>query len=511
MASKEKKRLERRDDSSKSEMMQRFKTRPFIFIGTIFILVIVVIAFVFVPAMVPQPRGIGDFTFGYYNRVPIRMVSGNFFHQVQQQLSWQHQQQLSANPNNLGLVYNIWNQAFQETVVHMAIQDQMRRAGFVVPNNVVDREMARQFHVDGRFDAARYRAMNSADRMNLWRQIQEGLTVQRYLSDLGGLRLPPNEVEFIRSMASPRRSFSVAIFPLDSFPDAQVVAHAQANPDPFRITHLSRITMNSERDARQLLAQVREGTITFEEAARNHSQDFFAEQGGDMGMRMAHELAGEIWNLQARENVINLARGELSDVVSVSLGWGASGWAFFRAEEAVLPPDTGDPLQLERIRSHIMANFRGMVEDWVVTEAERFSDAVRERGFDLAAAEGNIARGNFGPIPVNFGDSILFRAIGRTPDVPELQGAGRDLFFWRAAFSTPLMTPSVPIVLWDNVMVLFPLEESYEDEDFLQAIESFYASVVMDYLDWGHRSYFLNSDRLDNRFDDTFWRLWGFN
>jgi hypothetical protein len=435
------------------------------------------------------------------------MVSGNFFHQVQQQLSWQHQQQLSANPHNLGLVYNIWNQAFQETVVHIAIQDQVRRAGFVVPNNVVDREMAQLFQVDGRFDAARYRAMTSADRMNLWRQVQEGLAVQRFLSDIDSLRVSPNEVAFISAMASPRRAFSVAVFPLSDYPDSEVIAHAQANPDPFRITHLSRITVGSEREARELLARVQDGSMTFEEAAQNHSQDFSAAQGGDMGTRMAHELVGEIWNLQERESVINLARGEISDVVSVSLGWGTTGWGFFRAEEAVQPPDTSDPFQLERIRSHILANFRGMVEDWVVAEAGRFSADVRARGFDLVAAEGNIARHNFGPIPVNFGDSILFRS----PDIPELQGVGRNLFFWRAAFSTPLLTPSEPVVLWDSVLVLFPLEESYEDEDLLQAIEMFYPSVVMEYLNMAHREYLLGSNRLDDRFDATFWRLWGFN
>jgi len=509
MASKEKKPSERRDDSP--EMVQRLKTRPFIFIGTILILVIVVIAFVFVPAMVPQAGGIGDFTFGSYNKVPIRMVSCNFFHQVQQQLSWQYQQQLAANPNNMGLVYNIWNQAFQETAILMAVQDQMRQAGFIVPDNVVDREMARQFQTAAGFDAARYRAMSSSDRMNLWRQVREGLAVQRFLSDLNGMKVPSSEASFISSMASPRRSFSAAMFPLSTFPDSEVIAYATANPEPFRITHLSRITAASEREAHQILDMVRSGNTTFEEAARNSSQDAFAPVGGDMGMKMAHELESEIWNPLERESVLNLARGDISDVVSISLGWGASGWAFFRAEEVALPPDTADQLQRERIRSYILENFRGVAEDWALADAERFSARVLERGFDNAVVQGNIARRNFGPIPVNFGDSFLFRAIGRTSDAPELQSAGRDLFFWRAAFSTPLRTPSAPLVVGDTVVVLFPLEESYEDADYLESIQLYYASSVDEYLGRGHRSYFLDSERLDNRFDATFWKLWGMN
>jgi len=511
MASREKKQPEKRDDSNKSEMMHRLKTRPFIFFGTIFILVIVVIAFVFVPAMVPQGGGIEDLTFGYYNRVPIRMVPGNFFHQAHQSLMRHHQHQLAVNPNNVFLAHDIWRTAFMETVIHLGIQDEMRRSGFVVPNNVVDREMARQFQMpDGRFDAASYRAMDTATRMNFWRQVQESIAIGQYTSDLGGLRISSNEISFIGSMASPRRSFSIAIFPLSLYPDSEVISHAEANPALFRITRLSRITVASERDAQQIREMVQNGVATFEEAARTNSQDAFAERGGDMGMRMAYEFIPEIWDLQDRESVINLAQGELSGVISVP-----AGWAFFRAEEAAQQADTGDPLQLERIRGHIMANLRGVVEDWVIAEAEDFSAQVRERGlgeasFEEVAFEGNIMRRNFGPIPVNFGDSDLFSMV-RTAGVPEIQHAGRDLFFWRAAFSTPLLALSDPIVLDDNVMVFLPLEESYADEFEIAPIESLYPFRVMEYVSVMSRAYFLTNERLDDRFNATFWRLWRAN
>ena len=520
MPSKDKKQPERRDDSGKSEMIQRFKTRPFIFIGTIFILVIVVIAFVFVPAMVPQGGGIEDFTFGHYNRVPIRIVHGNFFHQMQQGLARQHQQLLAENPNDLRLTYQIWRVAFEETVIFLGIQDEMRRAGLVVPDHVVDREVARQFQVDGRFDAASYRAMDNATRMNNWRQAREHIAVGRYLSDLGNLRISSNEAAFVGSMASPRRTFSVAMFPLDSYPDSEVISHAQANPDPFRITRLSRVTVGSEWEAQQILDRVRSGESSFEDAARTNSIDFFAEMGGDMGIRMVYELTPEIWDIEQRESVINLAAGEISDIVSVSMGWGASGWAFFRAEEALQAPDTSDPVQLERIRTHILTNLRGTVEDWVLAEAESFAAQVRERGFETVGAEGNILRRNFGPIPVNFGDSIFFGAV-RNQGIPEFvihttdffgqpveQSIGANSFFWEAAFLTPLNTPSVPVVFGDNVMVLFPLEESYADESDVELIANFYQSRVMENLGTAYRGYFLTNARFDDRFDETFWRLW---
>jgi len=509
MPSKDKKQAERRDNSGKSEMAQRLKTRPFIFIGTIFILVIVVIAFVFVPAMVPDAGGGADFTFGFYNRVPIQIVSDNFFDQTRRSLEWQHQHMLSNDPHNF-MRYWIWRGAFEQAAVHIGIQDEMRRAGFVVHNDVVDREMARQFQRDGRFDAASYRAMDSASRMNMWRQIRDSIAVNRYLMDLANIGISSQEVSFIGSMASPRRAFSLAVFPLDSFPNSEVIAFAESNPDQFRVTRLSRITANTEWEAAAIRDRVVNDIVTFEEAARTGSLDAHAEMGGYMGMRMAYELQFDIWDLEGREHVFNLASGEISDIVMVSMGWGATGWAFFRAEQAIQPVDTNDPVQIDRIRSHLVNTMRGTIEDWVMTEAENFAAAVRERDFEEVAAEGNILRRNFGPIPVNFGNSALFSAVN-TAGVPEIQNAGHDLFFWNAAFSTPLMTPSEPFVIGDNVMILFPLEESFADEEDVRLIELFYPTRIMEHLDEASRNFFLTSERLDDRFDETFWRLWRTN
>jgi len=506
MASKDKKQPGAQDESSWAEIKQRLKTRPFLYIGTVLVFIIITIAFVFVPAISPEGGMMEDLTFGYFNRVPIRYASGNIFHQVQQSLYRENQHLISDDPNSIWLVYQIWRRAFEEAALFTGIQNEMKLAGFITPEHVVDREVARHFHdEDGRFMAARYRAMDNNERMRLWRQVQEGMAVNRYMSDLFDLRTSSNEVSFIGSMASPRRSFNLAVFPLSSYPDSEVVTFAQAYPDLFRITRLSRITLNGEREARQILDMVRNETITFEEAARTLSQDRFAEWGGDMGMRMAFELAREIRNEQERNSVMNLARGELSDIVSLP-----TGWAFFRAEEASSPADTNDPLQMERIRNYIIQDVRGIAEDWLFAQAESFSSRLQGRNFNDVAAEGNIMRRSFGPVSVNFGDLTLFSSI-RTAEVPEVQDAGRNIFFWEAAFSTPLMTASVPFIHGDNVMVLFPTEENDAEEFDVRFIELYYPNRVMEYMNTMNRNYFLGNERLDDRFDETFWRLWNPN
>jgi hypothetical protein len=506
MAFKEKKQPETRDDSSKSEIMHRLKTHPFLFVGTVVVLVIVVVAFVFVPAIVPNAQRGGDLVFGYYNKAPIRYVLNNYFHQVLTSLT-QSQQLSQDDPYYLFRMNQIWRRAFEETAIHLGVLDEMKRAGFVIPDDVVDREMASlpHFQENGRFSAAKYRAMDNNSRMNLWRQMRESIATERYITDMVSLRTPSGEAAFVSAMGSPRRTFDVAVFPFSSYPDSEVAAYAAANPELFKVTHLSRITVNSgEREARQVLLSVRNGTATFEEAAMTNSQDQYADKGGDMGVRMAFELTADIANEEAQAGVVNLPRGALSDLVKIP-----SGWAFFRAEDAARVADTADAANLEKIRYYVMENERGRAEDWLIAEAGRFIARAGAEGFDGAVSAGNVARYGIGPIPVNYGNSVLFTSVSSS-GVQELAGAGANQFFWNAAFSTPLNTLSGPLVVGDSVIVLLPLEEEKADESEQQMIEAYFPNWINEGMETAYRSYFLNNPRLDDRFDAVFWSLWNF-
>jgi len=507
MASRDKKQSDKRDESVKSEIVHRLKTHPFLFIGTVVVLVIVIVAFVFVPAMVPNYRyGGEELIFGYYNKVPIKYVPNNYFYQYQQNLTRQSQQPATDDPSYIYAVGQIWGQAYEATVIHMGILDEMKQAGYVVPESVVDREVAMlpHFQENGRFSSTKFRAMDNNSRMNLWRQVQESLSTEYYTSDLWSLRTAENEPSFISSMASPRRSFDLVFFPMSSYPDSEVESYAEANAGLFRITHLSKITnYSSEREAQQILDAVKNGILTFEEAARTSSQDEYSEIGGDLGIRMAYELIYEIGNEQIRESIINLPRGSVSDLVSLS-----SGWAFFRVEEATRQADISDQSQKDKIRNYIMGYNRGHMEDWLESEAKKFTALVKEIGFDEAAAGANLNKQSLGPIPVNYGDSALFGSLSAS-GISELAGASSNQFFWRQAFSTPLNSPSEPIFVGNNVVILFPLEESIADDSTTELIEAYYPNWVGYGMDQVFRSYFMNNEKLDDRFSETFWRLWG--
>ncbi|MDR2159520.1 MAG: SurA N-terminal domain-containing protein [Treponema sp.] len=493
MAFKEKKQPVKGDASGQSEFVRRIKANPFVFTGTIVILVIVIVAFVLVPALPEMGGGGVDLSFGSYDKIPIIFVPGNYFSQVYQNFAQ------NRRADDISAQLRIWRDAFEQTVVHTGILEEMKKARYAPPEKTVDREVAQlpMFQENGRFSVARYERLDSSTRLSLWRQMQEDLTEQLYRSDIRGLGTPAAEASFVASMISPRRSFDMTAFPIDDYPDSEVLSYAAENPSLFRVIHLSRITISSEREARQILGQIKDGVITFEDAAKNNSRDRYAEQGGDMGVKMAWELAAEVPDME--ESLVNLAKGETSDVAALS-----SDWVFFRAEEDPLAANTEDPANLEKIRSYLLQNERGRMEDWAIARADEFIASLEGNNFIETLIDRGLPRRHFGPLPINYGEIELFTPLSSF-GVSELSEASTSENFWQTAFSTPLNTPSRPIVLGSNVIVLFPLEESPGDDQARENIESAYATYWMSLVtDRSIQSFFLNNGKLEDRFLESY-------
>jgi hypothetical protein len=504
MVSKGKKKPNPAENPGQGEFIRRFKSNPFVFIGTFVILIIVIVAFVLVPAIVPNAAGANvDLTFGFYDKIPISYVQGNYLAQVQS--NYARYMQGSINESNaLSMSSQIWRSAFEETVIHVGILQEMKKAGFVIPPELVDKEVRSlpELQENGRFSLTRYRQLDKATQLSLWKDVRDTLITRWYIADVSGLRKPSQEAAFIGAMASRERTFDIAIFPLSSYPAEEITAFAADNQDLFKTVHLSKITINSnEREIRQILTAVEEGSQSFEEAARTHSQDNFAESGGDMGIKMAYELTEEIPDDLERESVLSLARGAVSPIVKVP-----SGWAFYRAEETPAPADINDPDTVEKIRTYLTVFRRGIMEDWLIEQAEQFIALAEEKGFDTAAGELGWAKQNFGPVALNYGNFNLFKSLS-TDTVPELASASSNENFWRTAFSTPPQSPSTPFMLGDNALVLFPLEENtLEESDIESIVSSFTSYWINNNTDQNIRNSFIRSEKLEDNFWTTYFR-----
>jgi hypothetical protein len=500
MASKEKKT----HDETDSEMLRRFKTNPLIFIGTFIVLVIIIVAFVLVPAIVPEygRRSNIDLTFGYYDKVPIAYVPGNYFAQYYEMVARYRQNTDSNNYGNMG--YQIWREAYEAAAVHTAILQEMKIAGYTAPVKKVDRDVAAlpQFQENGRFSPALYNKMDNNSRLSLWRQVQEEIAEKNFRSDVTGLLKPGAEAEFIGRMEAVQRSFKVTVFDVDAYPDEEYEAYAREHSDLFRSARLSMVTVSSsEREARQILDSIKNGENTFEDAARAHSKDVYADRGGDMGMKMFHELGVDIPEEETRGIVISLAKDDYSDVIKT-----AAGWFFFRCEEAVQDADLTDPAVMEKVKAY-MRNFeRGRMEDWAIEKANGFIALASERGFEDALSSQGLQSSSFGPVPVNYGNVDLFTTL-QSQSVNALSGSAENGIFWKTAFSTPVGSPSAPIVQGSNVLVLLPVEEIEAEASKLETIASNYSTYWLDYMiGRSMQQSFLNSPKMEDKFMDVYLR-----
>jgi len=545
MAAKKKKNVSN-EETGFSEIVRRFKANPFLYGGTVVILVLITIAFVFMSPMGAVQADRDEMVFGYYNGIPITRSA--FFIQSLQEIAQMYGFDLNSDYSmNMDMAHQVWYQAFVRTAIHVALMEEMRLAGFKAPSEEIDRMVAGHpdFQEDGRFSVVKYNNYDRNRLMSLWRNTEENYTAGKYFSDLVGLKVSSAESNFIGAMAFPERSFEMVSFPRSAFPDSEIESFALANPNLFNTVHLSRITMANEREARQLYDSIQSGRTLFEDAARTHSTDTDKERGGDMGRRMAYEIFTELTNDADRTAVTTLRRGDVSPILSSP----NDSWVFFRSEITPYAADLSQEEDLNKVRSYMNRFEGGRIENWLVAQAEEFLAAAGEQNLSLyeyvelqkeleaqaltrqsalasqsALAEDDaelpvtflqsISTRTFGPINLNYGNlggSAAERSLQLFPHVmdlsenPELASAVFFEVFWRYAFFTPLNTPSAPFALGESIAVITAVEETEADETSIVNIANFYT--------WGWmysaknidmNNAFMASERFDNRFFDFF-------
>jgi hypothetical protein len=505
----EEKQKEKTGHEGLNEIIQRFKANPLVMIGTLVVLILVIVSFVLVPAIVPSAAGVTSYeemmTFGYYDKKPIRYVPDSYFAQMRE------------NYEQMGRYYGfndyqVWRSAFEATVLRTASLDAMAKADWAPTDANVNKAVAdmAQFKdpESGKFSLSLYNKLPKSQLLALWNQTRDDLTMSRFVNDEAMLPVSDAEADFIGKMAGGQRSFEFAAFPFEQYPDSEVEAYAKANPDKFRTVHLSQITIGNEKDAQAVLGQINTGTVTFEDAARTHSQDTFAEQAGDAGNRLAYELETLITDEGERGAVLSLKADSVSELVKVP-----SGYAIFRMEEDPKPIDLANADNMAKVRSYIMDNERGRVEDYMLAQAQVFTADAKQQGFDAVLTTRGIDKKQFGPLPINYGDASLFSTVSGFSQT-ELASAPTSENFWKTAWSTAPGTPSNPLVLGNNVVVLYPLpaaEEAATAEDETspeqQTVTTYKSYWASNDAQNSVQSSVLRSKRLEDNFLMTYFAL----
>ncbi len=433
----------------------RRHSNKFVYIGTIVLLVITVIAFVFVPATGSMASD-GDLTFGSWNGKPIAFVQGGIFQAQVQQIKAQLESQGYKDSGDQFFAYQVWRRAFDNTAVHLALLDKAQSAGIEISESYIDAQMVKNpaFSEDGSFSKRKYREASNSVKLALRKEIKENALKNRYISDSTSFIASKAETDFLTALASSQRSIEYVAFAFADYPDAERLAFAKANPSFFRRVRLSRVTMtSSKKDTEQVLEKVKSGSLSFEEAAKNHSKDSYASKGGDIGAQSVWQLKGELKNDADLDAVISLAKGQVSAVYETLAG----SWIFFRVDEAPAEPDFASADVLRSVSDYMNRNEKGRIEDWVVAKADAFAQAATN-DFVSAAAKAGYKVKSTKPFPLNYGKALdvgYFSLLGAldTTDFVELRGADNNERFLTGVFSLAAGGVSKPVVLNDYALV----------------------------------------------------------
>jgi len=487
---------------------------PLLYAGTILLLVIVIVAFVFIPSMGSSSAGsIPDF--GSWNGKPIQYRPDSYFADQVSQINEYLRQQGLPEENFQMYAYQVWRIAFQSTAIRTALIDTVARSGFRVTEKGLDEAMTQlaQFQDNGKFSLEKYNQTPKATLLSLRNSTRDDLYVRRYYEDLYSVAPSTAEIQFVADMAKPQRTIVYTSIPLSDFPDSEVVAWGKSNSDLFRTIGISRITItSSESDAKKILKQVQDNKLSFEDAAKSHSKDAYADKGGDAGTVIYYTFEEGFSNKADAAKVAALKKDEISDVYKL----GENAWAFFKINSEIAEPDFTNPTTINEVRSYIKEKEKGTMESWAMAKATSLITSTKADDFKKIVQNAKLPLKEAGPMFINL-NTPTFYAYGQqipllqgmwTNNDPALADAESSESFMTQVFSLPLNTISKPLVVGDYVVVFFVKEEKQATDDDVAMTKFAYPYFQQQALDTQTRDTILKSKKLKDDFNKAFLALY---
>jgi len=310
----------------------------------------------------------------------------------------------------------------------------------------------------------------------------------------------PDEADFFARLATPERKFQYVTFSLDGYPREEVLTYVQTNLEKFSRMNLSRISLRmEEKEAEEIFTRLTENPERFEELAQNHSSDENAEKGGDMGWVRYHELAANFEESDRADQIFSLAKNDISDLMETSFGY-----VIYRCDEPATLPDLEDPAEIDEVRSYLIQNERGMVEDYFIDRAKTFTAAAQKSGFSIAARQNDLESIDTNYFPINYGGSFFLKTIESENDSALLGNAQSNERVLTELFSLEEQGITEPFVLGRSVVVARLIDERETPEKELEQIKSYHSYIVSNFRNQEIRNHFLQSDKLEDNFMQVF-------
>jgi parvulin-like peptidyl-prolyl isomerase len=483
------------------------KANPWLYGGSVVILIVIVVTFVGTPAIRGGSGSLGGIVFGTYAGRDITYLQGNYFAQQRLLIGERAQAQGEAldNPNTY---YQVWRQAYLETVRHTAILSEAATGGLYVSDDAVDQALIHYgpYQENGQFSEQRYRRASAQDKFATRQLFREQLTQDQYLADtVTGVLTSKAAAESFRSMASPERTFNYVTFPFGDYPNEKIVEYGTENAARFSRIRISRILLTGgQNEARSIKGRLDADPLRFEEIAKASSKDAFAASGGSMGWQYRYDLELDFDKAEPVDAILALRQGEISAPLE-----GKYGWMIFRCDEAMLPIDPTREEDRQTIRTYLDRYEAGLVQDYFLERAKAFVLRARTEGLAQTASADGLIVDTTSSFPMNYQNIFYLKGVqpqdqAGTGGTNPLADALYSEEFFTQAFSLGMGEISEPVVLGDKVVVLALRGEQGAADTDLDLMDDYYRYLSQQSLAADLESVLLDEDRFVDRFDQTY-------
>lgn len=474
-------------------------SKPTLYVFSIVILGVIIVSFIGGPIVGQIAAPSGSVEFGRYRGRPIELSQGSYFQTQAAQLGQQF-----GNPQSTVEMYQLYRQAFEQTLLHTAVIMEAEDSGMTVSSSRINQAIVQlpQFQQDGQFSQQALDNVSQDQLMNLRRQTRENLIYEGYVTDvLGGFNYSDREIEFFARQGSTERRFRVARFAFDNIPDSLLVDFGSDNSELFTNAELSVINVGPDLElAEDVRERIAAGSDSFEAMAQEFSVDEqSASDGGNVGRRYRFELEQEILDNADIDTLFELESGSLSAIIDTQFGY-----AIYRLDSAAVAPDFEDETVLSAIRSYMQEFERGTLEDYILTRAEEFVFAVRDgASFTDVGDFASITETAF--FPINFGNQPYLPSV-ETTDGESLSGAASHESFFRSAFTLEQGEISDPIILDDYIIAFELIEERTQEPQETEAIAATVPQLYQQYQSREIERSLLDPSLIEDNFNQAFTR-----
>ncbi|MCH3918775.1 MAG: SurA N-terminal domain-containing protein [Spirochaetia bacterium] len=451
-------------------------------IGWIFgmvILILVSLTFVAAPAVeaiVGRKNGAG-IKFGEYDGKDISYAPGNYFAKQYENYSKNYSGSSSSSPQLA--MFQIWESAFQSTVIYTALSDMAKKAGIITTDTTINEAIkAGGYYNDenGKFDVNAYKNADVSTKESIRASVQENLPSSTVLNDIASGVTSDAEADYVASMSDDTRSFEYVVFSPTSYPDDQATKYAQANPQLFQQIGLSVLSASSKDDAQAALDKINGGEA-FATVAKASSKDSYAAEGGKLGIMPYYSILSNFKNSDEATVLLSGSKGSVFGPYETADG----GYALYEIDTKATDPDYTDAKILTEIKSYISLKDSSLMDEFLLSKAKEFTDAATT-DFDKAAKDEDLKAISVSSTPANIGGSQFMGSFSYSDSGKYLTALSSDADNMKKLFKAKVGSILDPIKYNSSYVVVKVVKEDKASGmgDYIKKAYPYYAGQLME-------------------------------